>query len=245
MRRNWRIRLGAALLAASAVLFVAHYLIFHDFHHIAIYTLHDLAFLPIEVLIVTMIIHALLERHAREEMLGKLNMVVGVFFTEVGAGLLRRISAFDRQVEVREEYLVASDWSDARFAAARRAMAAYDFEVDASLGDLEGLREHLRSSRDLLVRLLENPNLLEYESFTNALWAVFHLAAELEARGDLSGLPDSDLAHLAGDIKRAYSAVSVEWLAYMRHLKTDYPYLFSLAVRTNPLDPNASVTVTG
>ena len=27
------------------------------------------------------------------------------------------------------------------------------------------------------------------------------------------------------------------------HLKNDYPYLFSLAVRTNPFDPNASVEV--
>ena len=34
-----------------------------------------------------------------------------------------------------------------------------------------------------------------------------------------------------------------EWLSYMEHLKSDYPYLFSLAVRTNPFDPNASVQV--
>jgi hypothetical protein len=29
----------------------------------------------------------------------------------------------------------------------------------------------------------------------------------------------------------------------MKHLKADYPYLFSLAVRTNPFDANASVEV--
>jgi len=29
----------------------------------------------------------------------------------------------------------------------------------------------------------------------------------------------------------------------MKHLKTNYPYLFSLAVRTNPFDTNASVEV--
>ena len=34
-----------------------------------------------------------------------------------------------------------------------------------------------------------------------------------------------------------------EWIAYMRHLKSDYPYLYSLAVRTNPFDPNASAEV--
>jgi len=32
-------------------------------------------------------------------------------------------------------------------------------------------------------------------------------------------------------------------LAYMKHLKKEYPYLFSLAVRTNPFDPGASVEV--
>jgi hypothetical protein len=35
----------------------------------------------------------------------------------------------------------------------------------------------------------------------------------------------------------------VEWLDHVQHLQTAYPYLFSLALRTNPLDPNASVTV--
>ena len=30
----------------------------------------------------------------------------------------------------------------------------------------------------------------------------------------------------------------------MEHLKTDYPYLFALAVRTNPFDPDARVEVT-
>jgi len=29
----------------------------------------------------------------------------------------------------------------------------------------------------------------------------------------------------------------------MEHLKNEYPYLFSLAVRTNPFDPNASIHV--
>jgi len=29
----------------------------------------------------------------------------------------------------------------------------------------------------------------------------------------------------------------------MHHLKRNYPYLFSLAIRTNPFDPNARVIV--
>ncbi|TLM69416.1 MAG: hypothetical protein FDZ70_09770 [Actinobacteria bacterium] len=243
MKRGWRLKFGIVLVAVSAALMALHYLIFRDAHHLAIFTLHDIAFLPIEVLLVTLVIDQLLDRMAKRELIGKLNMVIGLFFSETGTELLRRLVAFDTVCEVREEFLVEADWDAARFAAAKKAVAAYDFEVDTSLGDLDGLREHLRGSRDLLVRLLENPNLLEHDEFTNAMWAVFHLIAELEERGDFAALPESDLAHLGGDIKRAYAAVATQWLDYVQHLKADYPYLFSLAIRTNPLDPRASVTV--
>ncbi|MGC9554225.1 MAG: hypothetical protein ACP5EK_02835 [Thermoplasmatota archaeon] len=66
------------------------------------------------------------------------------------------------------------------------------------------------------------------------LRAVFHLTEELAHRKDFSGLPDTDLGHLATDIRRAYVLMVHEWLDYMQHLKDNYPYLFSLALRTNP-----------
>ena len=90
---------------------------------------------------------------------------------------------------------------------------------------------------------MENPNLLEHESFTNLLWAVFHLTEELAYRRTVERLARADAAHIAGDIKRAYELLTLEWLAYMKRLQKDYPYLFSLAVRTNPFDPGASVEV--
>jgi hypothetical protein len=34
-----------------------------------------------------------------------------------------------------------------------------------------------------------------------------------------------------------------EWLDYMKHLKDNYSFLFSLAVRTNPFDPQASAEI--
>ena len=73
------------------------------------------------------------------------------------------------------------------------------------------------------------------------LWAVFHLTDELAHRKDLMRLPDTDYQHL--DIKRAYRQLILQWMDYMKHLKQDYPYLFSLAMRTNPFDADASVEV--
>ena len=46
------------------------------------------------------------------------------------------------------------------------------------------------------------------------------------------------------DVKRAFTQLTGQWLEYVRHLQVAYPYLFSLAVRTNPLDPHASINVT-
>ena len=51
------------------------------------------------------------------------------------------------------------------------------------------------------------------------------------------------MAHLSIDIRRAWLALLREWITHMEHLQTDYPYLFALAVRTNPFDPEASATV--
>jgi len=34
-----------------------------------------------------------------------------------------------------------------------------------------------------------------------------------------------------------------EWLSYLQHLQVDYPYLFSLAARTNPFDRTASAAI--
>jgi hypothetical protein len=62
-------------------------------------------------------------------------------------------------------------------------------------------------------------------------------------RADLQHLPAADGNHIAGDIRRVYTILIVEWLSYMKYLKYDYPYLFSFAVRTNPFDPNASPTI--
>jgi uncharacterized protein (DUF2267 family) len=238
-RATWRIKLGFGLAAATAFVLLVNLMVFGTPKETTFWVMHSLAMMPIEILVVTLILNQLLEGRARQEMLHKLNMVIGAFFSEVGSDLLRRITAFDADVEVRENFFVKDDWDDNSFAKAKAVAAAYDYTVDAACGDLAGLRDFLVSKRDFLLRLLENPNLLEHASFTNALWAVFHVAEELENRSNLSSLSATDLAHLSYDLKRAYAALAIEWLDYIRHLKLTYPYLYSLAVRLNPLDPNA------
>jgi hypothetical protein len=238
---RWQIILASILIFLSIVLYFVHYTIFRDAHHIFLYLLGDIAFVPIEVLLVTVIIHQVLsarEKHARME---KLNMVIGAFFSEVGTKLLTYFSDWDPKLDnIRKELMVTSDWTQEEFLRMSKRLKKYDYGIDIQRVDLAGLRTFLGAKLDFLVRLLENPTLLEHESFTNLLWAVFHLAEELAARGSFTQLPQTDYQHLAGDIKRIYVLLVHQWLNYMEHLKDNFPYLFSLAMRTNPFDQEAS-----
>ena len=242
--KMWRWWFGLALLAISGVLFWVHYLVFNDLHHLGIFTLHDLAFLPLEVLIVTLLLHAMLERRQRQEMLSKLNMVIGAFFSEVGGDLLEQLSHFDTRPDVlKAEYDVEIEWDDKQLQAASRDAAARSFDLEPDRERTVVLRDFMIEKRQFLLRLLENQNLLENEGFTDVLWAVFHLGDELQRRDDILAVSEHDLAHMAGDMERAYGSLISEWFLHLRHLKSDYPYLYSLAVRANPLDFEEGVEV--
>ena len=60
------------------------------------------------------------------------------------------------------------------------------------------------------------------------------------ARPDVRELTEADRLHIAIDMKRVYVLLTAEWLDYMKHLRENYPYLFSFAMRTNPFDPSAT-----
>lgn len=142
--------------------------------------------------------------------------------------------------EVRKNLIVTNNWSDQQFAEVHRRLRKYNYNVDIQINDIQNLKSLLIGKREFLLRLLENPNLLEHETFTELLLGIFHLVEELVHREDFRSLPKEDFEHLANDIKRAYVLLSQQWLDYMKHLKENYPFLFSLAMRTNPFDQNAS-----
>jgi uncharacterized protein YdcH (DUF465 family) len=174
----------------------------------------------------------------------KMNMVEGVFFSELGTRLLTEFAGCDPTIDtISSELLVRNDWTDMQFDAAHNSIGRHDFSVDIDKVDLSRLRDEVSKKGNVIVRLLENPSLVERETFTNLIKALLHLKDELEYREDFSTLPGTDLDHLAGDIKRVYGLLARQWLFYVKYLKANYPYLFSLAVRTNPFNKDRSPVV--
>ena len=244
MKLSWEARLGIFLILLSLIIYGIKYLIIGDAENIFNYLFNSLGYLPLNVLLVTLILNRLLANRSKQNKLEKMNIVVGVFFSEVGTWLLTYLSDNDPNLCRLSGDLVKIDqWSDEEFIRVQDKFKNHNYSIDIKKIDIKALSTYLSSKRGFSLRLLENPLLLENESFTNLLRAVFHLTEELEHRRDFQGLPDSDYLHLAGDIERAYFLLVMEWMTYMRYLNSNYPYLFSLAMRTNPFDENACVVV--
>ena len=242
---NWTMNISLLFLGASALAYTVHYLIFRDAHHIFIYMIGDLGFLFLDVLLVMLIIERVLSHRDKKSILNKLNMVIGAFFSEVGLELLKMFSYFVENCQELEQKLeIKAHWNRKDFKDAMLASNDFCYTIKMDVSRLAELRDFLLSKRNFMLRLLENPNLLEHERFTDLLWAVFHLTEELAFRKEkLVDLPESDYQHLSGDLKRAYSQLTAEWIFYVSHLKESYPFLYSLAARINPMNPQASAIV--
>lgn len=241
---SWKLFIGLILVALSAILGILHYAIFGEAKTLMFYLALDIVFVPVQVLLVTVIIEKLLTEREQQIMLKKLYMVIGIFYSEVGNELLKQLRQLSQNTQQLDEMLtITREWKDANFADAKKDAGNFQCDFRFKSMELSSLKEFMIAKRSFMLGLLQNPNLLEHDKFTDLLWAVLHLAEELTARPDLCNLPPADVEHIYVDINRAFGHLIAEWLQYMKHLRDNYPYLYSLAIRTNPFNPEASVEV--
>jgi len=244
-RRNWLATLAFAFLLASVAIYYIHFLIFKDSIFIFKYFVAQLGFLPISTALVTIVLNQLMGKRDKNIRLQKLHMVIGAFYSDVGTGLLKFLASSDHAASSFGQYLkLTSSWAKSDFDQAKRNIRDINLDKTDLPLQLDELKSFLYQKRSHLLRMLENPNLLEHETFSQLLRAVFHLMEELDGRANFGHLPNSDYSHLRGDISRVYVLLINQWLDYMEHLNKDYPYLFSLAIRTNPFNPEVSIEVT-
>ena len=76
-----KVLFGLLLILLSVFVCAIHYIIFRDAHHMFLYMVGDVAFVFVEVLLVTLILHQILSERDKRSMLKKLNMVIGAFFS--------------------------------------------------------------------------------------------------------------------------------------------------------------------
>ena len=171
-------------------------------------------------------------------------MVIGSFFSEAGTKLILAFNEHDSSSKNPSDSLMQiGKWHAKDFDKKQKEVSKIKFASDIKGENLDELKAFLAGRRAFLLHLLGNASLLEHETFTDMIWAVFHLTEELCNRKIVTTLSETDYEHIKGDISRAYGRLAVEWIKYMKHLKYDYPYLFSLAARINPFDKNAKAEI--
>jgi hypothetical protein len=231
------------------IIYGSNYLVLGDAEHIISYVWTHLGFIPVDILLVAFLLDEIIEKKEKEAMLEKLDMLMSTFFSEVGNELISQLSTANKYKASTENLKSIKDWDEKDFdnKLAELKDASLDFKVELSAEEreefLENLRTLLAGKREFIINLINNPNLLEKEEFTELINAILHLDEELEHRKDLTLVTDTDFGHLNGDMKRVYDKLVHEWVYYLKYLYKHYPYMIALVVRTNPFDEDADVYV--
>jgi hypothetical protein len=187
----------------------------------------SLCFIPINILAVTLVFEKLVERRARLERLSKLNMLVGLFFSDIGFNLLKLIAAGDKKI-----HSLNLDFSDLR--TSDNKLQHHNHIVEFERINYPELKKLVLESRDILSNLISNENILEHETFADLLMSLMHLRDEILFIQHKDKLTDDDRIHLKSDLIRVYKALTIQWINYLAHLKQFYPYQYNGAIKFNP-----------
>lgn len=207
---------------------------FHDAKTTVFYMLQDLAFVPISVLLVSLIINRLLNIMEMRKKLKKINVIISTFFIESGTEMLLEFSKFNKNHLSCCDILKINDITNKKDSEIKKLINDCRFEMYADPEKLQSLAKLMADNKTFMINMLENSNLLEHDSFTDMIWAVFHVGDELRSRDRFSSLSEDDITHISSDILRAYTAMISEWVNYLKYLHKEYPFLYALAIKKNP-----------
>lgn len=223
------------LLCASALLYAIHYLIFRDLHHLAIFGLHELAFVPLEVILVTLGLDQLVEKTHREEARSKVSIIETLYFNESGGTMLRYLTSFDPDAaRLRELLQVTQDWRSSDFRQAIRQLKSYPFLLDLDRIDFFGLHYHLSQRHEYYRSMLENPALTQSEAFTEMIMKIYLLWEELDGRTNLYQLPEKDRSYLAELLHEIYRELTEYWLDNVYNHSIHNRFRLHRAIESNP-----------
>lgn len=218
------------LIFLSFIMFLVHYLIFGQLENTIYYSLMSLCFIPINILAVTLVFDTIMEKHSKNERMNKLNMLVGLFFSDFGFTLLTLIAASDKKIKS-----LGLDFNDLE--ACSNILKVHSHEIDFQKINYTQFKKLIVDSREILSSLISNENILEHETFADLLMSLMHLRDEILFVQHME-LTQDDAIHLEGDIIRVYKNLSLQWINYLSHLKQFYPYQYKSSIKFNPFSIN-------
>lgn len=235
--KKYTFKLSIFLLGMSFVLYMINYLMFRDLHHILTFVTEDLAFIPIEVLVTVVIIDRVLEIREKKKKEQKINLLIEVFFEEVGNELLCKIASKDKKcceigcIIPRDGEMLEWDYKKIK-----EAIEQHHGVINFIEDDIDQIYKLLVDNKELFIKFLENPYLMEHDRLTDLLQSVSHFYHEIRFRRKNGAFTKEDMEHLRSDVLRVYKYLSEEWLVYIEYIQKEYPFLFNLAIKNVPFN---------
>lgn len=214
------------LILLSSILYLIHYLVFGQALNTAYYSLMNLCFIPINSLIVTILLEKLIEYKNHQDRIEKLNMLISIFFTEMGSSLMHLIIDTDENTKN-----LVNSFDDIE--GLKQSVRNHKFNVDMSKLDLCSIKSILVNNNSLLINLISNESIHQHEIFTDLLMSIIHLRDEI-VFVENNKFKKIDICHLKNDILRVYKNISIQWVYYIEYLYKYYPFLYDNAIRVNP-----------
>lgn len=210
------------LFVTSIVVYGLQMLIFKDPKTTGFYFLQDVAFMPLTIVIATVMIGAIFEEHDKKERIERTKMLTSAFFTEVGEELLQLL------VEASDSYKQMTDLFDDVPDEAELKMHIKDMKLHVKLTSERAIE--LRNTLDVHYMFItinaSNPALLEHEKYTDMLWSIYHLRDELKMR-DLDRMTKEERKHLEIDATRVLNNLLINWVSHVRYVQKEYPYFYA------------------
>jgi len=232
MKKNtqfyWLIFFGVLLLTTSATVYLFHYMIFRDAHHIFLYLIGDIGFVPLEVILITMVFHKFLLRKEKHVKFEKLNAVVGVFFTRVGNDLIQFLSQYDLQYEETKKFIdVHNDWTTSDFDKKIKEFRTYKANIDTDQIPLSVLQRIIKKEESLILQVFGNTDMLDSYSLAYLFHTMFHLIDNLDhsTKNGRTSLHKLDI-----NVEKLYTFLIYRWLHYTKHISEFYPHHYPTLV---------------
>jgi sensor histidine kinase YesM len=153
-KTRWYLILGISLVIASSTVYLMEILIFHNVHDTFFYLFQDLAFVPVQVLLVMLILDKLLQKKEKESLMNKMNMMIGVFFNEVGTDLISFFIETEKNItSLRKEIIIDSAWNTKTFESGKKFFKSYNSDLEINQDLLMRMKEYLLKHRDCMINL--------------------------------------------------------------------------------------------
>lgn len=226
-----------SLVFLVGVFYYIYYLIFGGARNLIESLVMSIATIPLDILVTGFIINYIVDKKDMDKKEDEVNMIIGMFYNQVGTEILDILVKSDDCVEeIRECALIKKDWGDKEYQKLYDSFNKYEYCVNIDKIDLENLKNILINNNSFFIDLVLNPMMQTKELFTETLIGVIHVKDELNDRFIGEKLDEYEKEHIKVDLNMAYKLLARRWVDYMFHLQKIYPQMFCKALIVSPFD---------